>query len=220
VGLKKQPTLWLLLLLLADDMTSSIEIADIFRNYKFIAGTDEVGRGALAGDVIAAAVILDDEELILGLSDSKKLSPNKRDFLYDIILEKALNVSIGRASVSEIDKLNILQASLLAMERAVNSLNIVPGYVLADGIHLPDWNHKSHAIIKGDQKVACISAASIVAKVFRDREIAKINSLYPQFDFCANKGYPTQKHLKALAHYGPCPIHRISFSPVSKSLKI
>ena len=220
MGQNKQPTLWLLFLVLTDGMTSNIELADIYANYQFIAGTDEVGRGALAGDVIAAAVILDDEDSILGLSDSKKLTSNKRDLLYDIILEKALDVSIGRASVSEIDKLNILQASLLAMERAVNSLSILPGYVLADGIHLPHWNYKSHAIIKGDQKVACISAASIVAKVFRDREIAKVDSLYPQFDFCANKGYPTKKHLKALARYGPCSIHRISFSPVSESLKI
>tara|TARA_Y100000385_G_scaffold45366_2_gene41997 strand:- start:14964 stop:15554 length:591 start_codon:yes stop_codon:yes gene_type:complete len=188
-------------------------------NCRYIAGTDEVGRGALAGDVIAAAVILNDKKPILGLSDSKKLTANKRDSLYNVILTEALGVSIGRASVSEIDELNILKASLLAMERAVSSLSILPEYVLVDGIHLPNWNYKSQAIIKGDQKVASIAAASIVAKVFRDRELISLDSVYPQFDFRANKGYPTKKHLRALVKYGPSPIHRFSFAPVLKNVR-
>ena len=200
-------------------MTVSVASADMCENCRYIAGTDEVGRGALAGDVIAAAVILDDKKPILGLSDSKKLTSNKRDSLYNVILTQALGVSIGRASVSEIDELNILQASLLAMERAVGSLSILPEYVLVDGIHLPNWNYKSQAIIKGDQKVASIAAASIVAKVFRDRELVSLDSVYPQFDFRANKGYPTKKHLRALVKYGPCPIHRFSFAPVLKNVR-
>ena len=200
-------------------MTVSVASADMCENCLYIAGTDEVGRGALAGDVIAAAVILDDKKPILGLSDSKKLTSNKRDSLYNVILTQALGVSIGRASVSEIDELNILQASLLAMERAVSSLSILPEYVLVDGIHLPNWNYKSQAIIKGDQKVASIAAASIVAKVFRDRELVSLDSVYPQFDFRANKGYPTKKHLRALVKYGPCPIHRFSFAPVLKNVR-
>ena len=200
-------------------MTVSVASADMCENCRYIAGTDEVGRGALAGDVIAAAVILDDKKPILGLSDSKKLTSNKRDSLYNVILTQALGVSIGRASVSEIDELNILQASLLAMERAVSSLSILPEYVLVDGIHLPNWNYKSQAIIKGDQKVAPIAAASIVAKVFRDRELVSLDSVYPQFDFRANKGYPTKKHLRALVKYGPCPIHRFSFAPVLKNVR-
>ena len=200
-------------------MTVSVVSADMCENCRYIAGTDEVGRGALAGDVIAAAVILDDKKPILGLSDSKKLTSNKRDSLYNVILTQALGVSIGRASVSEIDELNILQASLLAMERAVGSLSILPEYVLVDGIHLPNWNYKSQAIIKGDQKVASIAAASIVAKVFRDRELVSLDSVYPQFDFRANKGYPTKKHLRALVKYGPCPIHRFSFAPVLKNVR-
>ncbi|MDA9902104.1 ribonuclease HII [Gammaproteobacteria bacterium] len=200
-------------------MTVSVASADMCENCRYIAGTDEVGRGALAGDVIAAAVILDDKKPILGLSDSKKLTSNKRDSLYNVILTQALGVSIGRASVSEIDELNILQASLLAMERAVSSLSILPEYVLVDGIHLPNWNYKSQAIIKGDQKVASIAAASIVAKVFRDRELVSLDSVYPQFDFRANKGYPTKKHLRALVKYGPCPIHRFSFAPVLKNVR-
>ena len=219
MGLRKQPKRLPLCSLPTDCMTFSVELADIYKNHRYVAGTDEVGRGALAGDVIAAAVILDDEKPILGLSDSKKLTPNRRDSLYNVILNKALGVSIGRASVSEIDKLNILQASLLAMERAVNSLSILPEYVLVDGVHLPNWNHKGHAIIKGDQKIASISAASIVAKVFRDRELARLDSVYPQFDFYANKGYPTKKHLNALVKHGPCPIHRLTFSPVSINIK-
>ena len=200
-------------------MTVSVASADMCENCRYIAGTDEVGRGALAGDVIAAAVILDDKKPILGLSDSKKLTSNKRDSLYNVILTQALGVSIGRASVSEIDELNILQASLLAMERAVSSLSILPEYVLVDGIHLPNWNYKSQAIIKGDQKVASIAAASIVAKVFRDRELVSLDSVYPQFDFRANKGYPTKKHLRALVKYGPSPIHRFSFAPVLKNVR-
>tara|TARA_B100001059_G_scaffold226044_1_gene253936 strand:+ start:4059 stop:4691 length:633 start_codon:yes stop_codon:yes gene_type:complete len=205
--------------MLTDNMTASVASADMCENCRYIAGTDEVGRGALAGDVIAAAVILDDKKPILGLSDSKKLTANKRDSLYNVILTQALGVSIGRASVSEIDELNILQASLLAMERAVSSLSILPEYVLVDGIHLPNWNYKSQAIIKGDQKVASIAAASIVAKVFRDRELISLDSVYPQFDFCANKGYPTKKHLRALVKYGPCSIHRLSFAPVLKNVR-
>ena len=183
------------------------------------AGVDEVGRGALAGDVFAAAVILDKEKSIDGLKDSKQLSEKQRVNLYYEIKEEALCFSIGRANVLEIDSLNILQASLLAMSRAVKALSVQPKFVLVDGLHVPEWNYSAKAIVRGDSKVMAIAAASIVAKVTRDKEMALMGQLYPGYDFAKNKGYPTQAHLTVLKKVGPCMIHRQSFAPVSKLLE-
>ena len=182
------------------------------------AGVDEVGRGALAGDVFAAAVILDKEKSIDGLKDSKQLSEKQRANLYHEIKEEALCFSIGRANVLEIDSLNILQASLLAMSRAVKALSVQPKFVLVDGLHVPEWNYSAKAIVRGDSKVMAIAAASIVAKVTRDKEMALMGQLYPGYDFAKNKGYPTQSHLTGLKKVGPCIVHRRSFAPVSKLL--
>ena len=182
------------------------------------AGVDEVGRGALAGDVFAAAVILDKEKSIDGLKDSKQLSEKQRVNLYYEIKEEALCFSIGRANVLEIDSLNILQASLLAMSRAVKALSVQPKFVLVDGLHVPEWNYSAKAIVRGDSKVMAIAAASIVAKVTRDKEMALMGQLYPGYDFAKNKGYPTQAHLTCLKKVGPCIVHRRSFAPVSKLL--
>ena len=183
------------------------------------AGVDEVGRGALAGDVFAAAVILDKEKSIDGLKDSKQLSEKQRLNLYYEIKEEALCFSVGRASVLEIDSLNILQASLLAMSRAAKALSVQPKFVLVDGLHVPEWNYSAKAIVRGDSKVMAIAAASIVAKVTRDKEMAMMGELYPGYDFAKNKGYPTQAHLKGLKKIGPCMVHRRSFAPVSKLLE-
>ena len=183
------------------------------------AGVDEVGRGALAGDVFAAAVILDKEKSIDGLKDSKQLSEKQRLNLYYEIKEEALCFSVGRASVLEIDSLNILQASLLAMSRAAKALSVQPKFVLVDGLHVHEWNYSAKAIVRGDTKVMAIAAASIVAKVTRDKEMAMMGELYPGYDFAKNKGYPTQAHLKGLKKIGPCMVHRRSFAPVSKLLE-
>ena len=187
--------------------------------FALTAGVDEVGRGALAGDVFAAAVILDKEKAIDGLKDSKQLSEKQRVNLYYEIKEKALCSSIGMASVLEIDSLNILQASLLAMSRAVKALSVQPECVLVDGLHVPEWNYSAKAIVRGDSKVMAIAAASIVAKVSRDKEMEVMGQLYPRYDFAKNKGYPTQAHLTVLKKVGPCMIHRQSFAPVSKLLE-
>ena len=183
------------------------------------AGTDEVGRGPLAGDVVAAAVILNPDNPIEGLKDSKKLSPTRRDALYEEILEKATATSIARASVAEIDRLNILQASLLAMSRSVDGLSTSPGFVFVDGNHLPKWVYPSQAVIQGDNLVPAIAAASILAKVTRDREMEELDTLYPGYGFAQHKGYPTSIHLQALQQLGPCDIHRRSYGPVAKAMK-
>ena len=182
------------------------------------AGVDEVGRGALAGDVFAAAVILDKEKSIDGLKDSKQLSEKQRVNLYYEIKEEALCFSIGRANVLEIDSLNILQASLLAMSRAVKALSVQPKLVLVDGLHVPEWNYSAKAIVRGDSRVMAIAAASIVAKVSRDKEMEVMGQLYPRYDFAKNKGYPTKAHLTGLKKVGPSILHRRSFAPVSKLL--
>ena len=187
--------------------------------FALTAGVDEVGRGALAGDVYAAAVILDKEKAIDGLKDSKQLSEKQRVNLYYEIKEKALCSSIGMASVLEIDSLNILQASLLAMSRAVKALSVQPECVLVDGLHVPEWNYSAKAIVRGDSKVMAIAAASIVAKVSRDKAMEVMGQLYPRYDFAKNKGYPTQAHLTVLKKVGPCVIHRQSFAPVSRLLE-
>lgn len=179
-----------------------------------IAGVDEVGRGPLAGDVVAAAVILHPDRPIPGLADSKKLTAKRRESLFVQIMEQAASWCIARASVAEIDRLNILQASLLAMHRAVDGLKLVPEHVLVDGNRLPQWSYSSEAIIQGDGTVPEISAASILAKVTRDREMAALDAQYPGYGFAQHKGYPTRIHLQALAALGISPIHRQSFAPV------
>lgn len=183
-----------------------------------VAGVDEAGRGPLAGPVFAAAVILDDMSPISGLADSKKLSPKKRDLLYDIIKARALCFSVAMASVDEIDQLNILQATLLAMQRAVKGLRLKPMKVLVDGNRLPVLDMRAEAIVKGDSKVASISAASILAKVERDRWCVEIDSQYPLYGFAIHKGYGTSVHLNALKEHGPCALHRSSFAPVAQYL--
>ena len=189
------------------------------RNGRWIAGVDEVGRGPLAGDVVAAAVILDPVTPIPGLNDSKKLSDKQRQELVMLIKEHALALSIGRSSVAEIDSLNILQASLLAMQRAVEALPRRPQLVYVDGSHLPDWRFQAKAIVRGDAEIPAIAAASVLAKVTRDREMEALDSLYPGYGLAKHKGYPTKQHLEALAKLGPSPIHRKSFAPVSALLR-
>ncbi len=179
-----------------------------------IAGVDEVGRGPLAGPVIAAAVILDDTHPIAGLADSKTLSEKRRDVLATQIRQYALTFAIGRAEVEEIDQINILQASLLAMQRAVVQLSVVPKLALIDGKHCPLLPCPTQAIIKGDQTVPAISAASILAKVTRDQEMCELDKLYPGYGFAIHKGYPTRAHQQALQRLGVSPIHRRSFAPV------
>ena len=179
-----------------------------------IAGVDEVGRGPLAGPVIAAAVILDPEQPIYGLADSKSINEKKREKLAQEIMLKSRAWAIARAEGYEIDELNILQASLLAMCRSVDALNIKPGLVLVDGNHCPEMELPVKAIIKGDTKVAAISAASIIAKVARDREMTDLDHEYPGYGFAVHKGYPTMAHIQALKQLGACPIHRRSFAPV------
>jgi ribonuclease HII len=186
--------------------------------YQLIAGVDEVGRGPLVGDVVTAAVILDPARPISGLNDSKKLSEKKREALFEIIRENALAFAIGRCSAAEIDEFNILQATMKAMQRAVAGLNIQPEFVLIDGNRCPALMMPSQAIVKGDSLVAEISAASILAKVTRDREMAELDLQYPQYGFAQHKGYPTAQHLAALAEHGPLSIHRRSFKPVKLAL--
>ena len=184
-----------------------------------MAGVDEVGRGPLAGPVIAAAVILDPENPIQGLMDSKKISEKKRILLAKEIREKALSWAIGRAENDEIDSINILQASLLAMKRAIESLSIMPELVLVDGIYRPVVDCKVEPIVKGDSKVAAISAASIIAKVARDNEMVALDDPYPGYGFSQHKGYPTKMHINALKELGVSSIHRKSFSPVKRLLE-
>lgn len=183
-----------------------------------VAGVDEAGRGPLAGPVVAAAVILDELRPIAGLADSKKLTAARREALFDEIRAKALCCSIAEASVEEIDKLNILQATLLAMRRAVMGLRLKPVLVLVDGNRIPLLDMPAEAIVKGDSLVQAISAASILAKVHRDRGCALLHAQYPQYGFAGHKGYGTAAHLSALKEYGACPAHRRSFSPVAQAL--
>ena len=179
-----------------------------------IAGVDEVGRGPLAGDVVAAAVILDPDRPIPGLRDSKKLSETRRQSLAVEIRHSASAWAIARATVEEIDALNILQASLLAMHRAVRALAPQPAYVLVDGNRLPRWAYASEPVVKGDDRVPAIAAASILAKVQRDAELMELDARYPVYGFARHKGYPTAAHLSALREHGVSPVHRRSFAPV------
>ena len=196
-----------------------METADLFASTsgRVIAGVDEVGRGPLAGDVIAAAVILPDYPLS-GLTDSKALSETRRVALAEMIQHEAKAWALGRSSVAEIDELNILQASLLAMRRAVEALSICPDLVLVDGNRLPKWPYEARAIVKGDLTEPAISAASILAKVARDREMVELDGRYPGYGLATHKGYPTKAHLAALSKLGVSPIHRRSFGPVKRLL--
>ena len=180
-----------------------------------LAGVDEAGRGPLAGPVVAAAVILDDARRVNGLADSKVLTPLQRDKLYDRIREKALCCSVGSATVEEIDSLNIFHATMLAMKRAVEGLRLKPAKVLVDGNRLPKLDILSEAIVGGDAKVKSISAASIIAKVTRDRLLRELHEQFPQYGFAAHKGYSTPEHLEALRVHGPCVHHRKHFAPVA-----
>ena len=184
------------------------------------AGVDEAGRGPLAGPVVAAAVILDELRPIKGLNDSKKLSAKQRERLYDEIRAKALCCCVAQASVQEIEELNILQATLLAMKRAVEGLRLKPHKVLVDGNRLPVLDVLAEAIVKGDATVPAISAASILAKVTRDRWCAELDAQYPQYGFAGHKGYGTAEHLAALQKHGACPEHRKTFAPVAQVLQV
>ena len=189
---------------------------DLFAPEQFsrIAGVDEVGRGCLAGPVVAAAVILDPNRPIKGLRDSKKLSAKKREELAEEIKEKALAWSVAAMGPEVIDKINILQATLEAMKAAVEKLPVEPDFVQVDGNKLPKWKWLSEAVVKGDDKVEWISAASIIAKTTRDAYMCKMAELYPQYGFEHHVGYGTAEHIKALKAYGPTPIHRKTFAPV------
>ena len=196
-----------------------MQTTDLFQvsSGSIVAGVDEVGRGPLAGDVVAAAVILGDSPLA-GLTDSKALSPLRREQLAETIRLEAVSWSLGRATVAEIDELNILQASLLAMRRAVEALSVQPSLVLVDGNHLPRWFYEARAIVKGDLIEPAISAASILAKVTRDSEMVILDGQYPGYGFATHKGYPTKAHLTALTSLGASPVHRRSFGPVKRLL--
>jgi len=183
-----------------------------------MAGVDEAGRGPLAGPVVAAAVILDDQQPIAGLADSKVLTEKKRERLFDEIRAKALCCCIAEASVAEIDELNILQATMLAMRRAVEGLRLKPAKVLVDGNRLPVLKIPAEAIVKGDAKVKAISAASILAKVHRDRLCVLMHEQHPEYGFATHKGYPTADHMAALRQHGATAWHRTSFAPVREVL--
>lgn len=183
---------------------------------ELVAGVDEAGRGPLAGPVLAGAVILNPRKHIKGLTDSKLLTEAKREELFEQIREKALTWAVARARPVEIDQINILQASLLAMQRAVAGLKIMPQKAIVDGNHCPIFPCPGEAIIKGDLTEPAISAASIVAKVLRDRWMKYLDKKYPQYGFAKNKGYPTGFHLQALQKHGPCRVHRFSYAPVAQ----
>ncbi|GLH48562.1 ribonuclease HII [Pseudomonas lactis] len=194
-----------------------LDFSLVAQAHELVAGVDEVGRGPLCGAVVTAAVILDPNRPILGLNDSKKLTEARREKLYDEICEKALSWHIARAEVEEIDELNILHATMLAMQRAVEGLHITPKMAMIDGNRCPKLTMPSEAVVKGDSKVPAIAAASILAKVSRDREMAAFELIYPGYGIGGHKGYPTPVHLEALARLGPTPIHRRSFAPVRQA---
>ncbi len=195
-----------------------MDLAQVLQRYTLIAGVDEVGRGPLVGAVVTAAVILDPNNPIVGLKDSKKLSEKKRLELAEEIKAKALAWSLGRAERHEIDEVNILKATMLAMQRAVNGLKVHPEFVLIDGNKCPILTYPCLAVVKGDSLVAEISAASILAKVARDAEMQQLHEQYPHYGFAEHKGYPTVKHLAALQQHGPLMEHRRSFRPVREAL--
>ncbi|MBC8439581.1 MAG: ribonuclease HII [Deltaproteobacteria bacterium] len=187
--------------------------------YKIIAGVDEAGRGPLAGPVVSAAVILPHDFVCIGINDSKKLSEKKRNALFPIIMEQAIAVSTGISSHDEIDKINILQASLLSMKRAVEKLSnpsdsLAPDFLLIDGNFTLDMDIEQSAIVKGDSRSISIAAASIIAKITRDAIMKELHELYPKYNFIQHKGYPTKAHKEAIFKYGPCPVHRRTFKGV------
>ncbi|WP_045394162.1 ribonuclease HII [Vibrio rotiferianus] len=190
------------------------------QGYQLVAGVDEVGRGPLVGDVVTAAVILDPNNPIEGLNDSKKLSEKKRLALLPEIKEKAMAWAVGRCSPEEIDELNILQATMVAMQRAIAGLKVQPDLALIDGNRCPELPMDSQAVVKGDLRVAEISAASIIAKVVRDQEMEELDKQHPQFGFAKHKGYPTKAHFEAIEQHGVISEHRKSFKPVKKALGI
>ena len=198
-------------------MQMGLDFSLVAQAHELVAGVDEVGRGPLCGAVVTAAVILDPNRPILGLNDSKKLTEARREKLYDEICEKALSWHIARAEVEEIDELNILHATMLAMQRAVEGLHITPKMAMIDGNRCPKLTMPSEAVVKGDSKVPAIAAASILAKVSRDREMAAFELIYPGYGIGGHKGYPTPVHLEALARLGPTQIHRRSFAPVRQA---
>ena len=198
-------------------MQMGLDFSLVAQAHELVAGVDEVGRGPLCGAVVTAAVILDPNRPILGLNDSKKLTEARREKLYDALCEKALSWHIARAEVEEIDALNILHATMLAMQRAVEGLHITPKMAMIDGNRCPKLTMPSEAVVKGDSKVPAIAAASILAKVSRDREMAAFELIYPGYGIGGHKGYPTPVHLEALARLGPTPIHRRSFAPVRQA---
>jgi ribonuclease HII len=193
--------------------------AELISQQLLYCGVDEAGAGPLCGDVVAAAVILDPEQPIAALNDSKKLSEKKREALFDEIRDKAIAYSVARATVEEIDRINILHARMLAMSRAVADLQPAAEYALIDGNRLPELSIPASAIVKGDALVAAISAASILAKVTRDREMLELDEQYPGYGLAKHKGYPTKDHLAALQALGPCEIYRRSYGPVKKLLE-
>jgi len=192
-------------------LTYEIENKYADAGYKVVCGTDEAGRGPLAGDVYAAAVILPDGCEIEGLDDSKKLSGKKREALFDVIRERAVSYGIASASPAEIDEINILNAAQLAMRRAVAMLDPQPDLTLVDGNIARGFPMDTVTVVKGDSKSPSIAAASILAKVSRDRECLKLHEMYPQYNFAKHKGYPTKEHMEAVKKYGPCPVHRRTF---------
>ena len=183
----------------------------IKKGVKFLCGTDEAGRGPLAGPVVAAACILKPEAVIEGLDDSKKLTEKKREALFDVIKENSVSWAVALATPCEIDEINILNASLLAMRRAVEALSVKPDLVLVDGNKKGEFSSPSEAVVKGDSNSMCIAAASVLAKVTRDRLCAALDKIYTQYDFAKHKGYPTKEHKLSVYKYGPCPEHRESF---------
>jgi len=199
-------------------LPSSLCCASVDVSEVLVCGVDEVGRGPLAGPVVAAAVILDPRKPIDGLADSKKLSEKRREQLYELICGRALAFAVGRAEVAEIDEINILQASLVAMQRAVTALKRSPQLALVDGNRLPKLSCPARAIVGGDAIEPCISAASIVAKVLRDREMVELDRRYPGYGLARHKGYPTKVHLEALSELGVSEIHRRSFGPVRRMI--
>lgn len=198
-----------------NDRQSELDFLD---RTQLIAGVDEVGRGPLAGPVIAAAVILDPNRPVTGLRDSKKLSEKKRIELDIVIRDQALAYATGRAEVHEIDELNILHASMLAMKRAIESLSVTPQYLLVDGNRLPETNIPGTAVVKGDDREDSIAAASIIAKVMRDNELMALHEHFPNYGFDRHKGYPTRQHIQALHEHGVTEHHRRSFRPVKEAM--
>lgn len=198
--------------------TDDFEVEARRCGYRRVAGVDEAGRGPLAGPVVAAAVILPARCRLTGINDSKQLSESEREALYDAIIQRAIGIGVGIATEQEIDRLNILQATRTAMRRAIMGLAVVPDCLLTDAMELPGVEIALRAIIKGDALSRSIAAASIVAKVTRDRLMVEHHRTYPQYNFLSHKGYGTEEHLQRLAEYGPCPIHRRTFAPVAALL--